>query len=180
MKYDPARWGTKKTPRRVTILRYDVRIERPPHEVFEFFCDGLNFARISPHRVTPGADLDETRLQYDHVYPFNFWLTPFTRIPLVAHIVGFVPDRELIGLQIRGPMKYFRHTHRFEPENGGTRHYDIVEYATHLGPFLDRTLMRLWLKRTLKKRYRRAKELIETTQGPREELRRAASPSQTS
>jgi ligand-binding SRPBCC domain-containing protein len=163
MKYDPARWGTKPVPKQVTILRHDVRIERPPSEVFAFCRDGLNFPRMSPHRITPCEDLDETELQLDHVYPFYFWFNRFLKVRLVVHVVGLVPNEELVGMQIRGPMKYFRHTHCFEPENGGTRHRDIVEFATGLGPFLDRTLMRRWLKRTFAERYRRMKQLIEAS-----------------
>lgn len=42
--------------------------------------------------------------------------------------------RQFTDVQVRGPYRYWRHVHEFEPAPGGTRMRDRVDYEVPLGP----------------------------------------------
>ncbi len=45
----------------------------------------------------------------------------------------FVPGRQFVDEQLRGPFRKWVHTHRFEPTDGGSLLVDHVEYEPPLG-----------------------------------------------
>ena len=45
--------------------------------------------------------------------------------------------RHFTDEQIAGPFRYWKHEHRFEPENNGTRLTDSVEFRLPLSPLSD-------------------------------------------
>ena len=50
-----------------------------------------------------------------------------------ARIVEFEPLRRFVDMQERGPYRYWRHIHEFEPVPGGTVIRDTVDYELPLG-----------------------------------------------
>lgn len=161
MRYDPARWKPVEVPSRLETYAREVVIQRPPADVFAFSVDVQNFPKIVPIRVTPAEGLDVPDFRYDYVYPGNFWVNRCVRIRYVAHVVKLVQDREFVDVQLWGPFRYLRHTHLFEPVGSGTLYRDVLEYATHLGGVLDRTLVRRLFARLLAYRHRMMKRLLE-------------------
>ncbi len=59
-----------------------------------------------------------------HGFPVR-WLT---------RIEQWDPHRRFADLQLRGPYRYWRHIHEFEPDGGGTLMRDTVRYAMRAGP----------------------------------------------
>lgn len=116
-----------------TLTRAQV-LPGAPGEVFEFFADASNLESITPPwlgfrivtprpiRMAPGA-LIEYRLSL-HRIPIR-WLT---------RIEVWEPGRRFVDVQIRGPYKLWRHTHTFEPHEGGTLMRDSVRNRLPLGP----------------------------------------------
>ena len=52
-----------------------------------------------------------------------------------SEIVEWEPPHRFVDLQLRGPYKRWRHEHRFEVIDGGTRITDTVNLALHAGIF---------------------------------------------
>lgn len=120
---------------------------RARDEVFPFFADAANLARLTPDWlkfsiVTPspiemreGAVIDY-RISL-HGLPMK-WRTLITL---------WEPPFRFVDEQVRGPYRYWRHEHTFEETSEGTLMGDRVEYATPFGAFSDRLLVRRQLRR---------------------------------
>jgi ligand-binding SRPBCC domain-containing protein len=105
----------------------------PPDAAFAFFADALSLEAITPpwlhfRVVTPapiamraGAEI-EYRLRL-HGVPIR-WLT---------RIEVWEPGRRFTDLQVRGPYRFWHHTHAFAPHEAGTAMRDLVRYALPLG-----------------------------------------------
>jgi len=127
-------------------------IRRPRDEVFEFFEDATNLARITPpflgFRILtpPPIRMGEGTLIDYRISLFGVPLRWRTRIEL------YEPGVRFVDTQIRGPYRLWRHTHEFTDAPGGTWMKDRVEYAIGLGPagslahalFVRRTLDRIF------------------------------------
>jgi ligand-binding SRPBCC domain-containing protein len=44
-----------------------------------------------------------------------------------------VAPQEFVDVQVQGPYRFWRHTHRFQAVQGGTLMHDIVRYALPFG-----------------------------------------------
>ena len=108
-------------------------IPRTPAEVFPFFGDPRNLEKLTPpflhFRVlgvsTPALGVG-TRIDYRlslHGLPVRWQ----------SRIDEWEPDRGFVDSQTRGPYATWRHTHTFEPYDGGTILRDAVSYALPLG-----------------------------------------------
>lgn len=107
-------------------------VPRPLEEVFAFFSDARNLERLTPGwlkfqvltipvRIGAGVHI-QYRLKW-HGIPLR-WTTEITR---------WNPPREFEDIQLSGPYKLWRHTHRFSEQNSGTHMTDDVEYALPFG-----------------------------------------------
>jgi ligand-binding SRPBCC domain-containing protein len=105
----------------------------PSAEAFDFFADAHNLEAITPpwlrfKVVTPvpigmrAGTLIEYRLRL-HALPIR-WLT---------RIEVWEPGRRFEDVQLRGPYRFWHHSHTFEPHEGGTLMRDLVRYALPLG-----------------------------------------------
>ena len=56
------------------------------------------------------------------------------RVHMTSEIVALERPREFTDEMRRGPFARWRHTHRFEPADGGTHMHDRVDFASPLGP----------------------------------------------
>jgi ligand-binding SRPBCC domain-containing protein len=115
------------------LLLREQWIPRPIEAVFAFFADAENLEAITPtwlgFRILSRRPIGMTsgsRILYQlrwHGLPIR-WLT---------EIETWNPPTEFADVQLRGPYRLWRHTHRFEPVNGGTRMIDEVHYALPFG-----------------------------------------------
>ncbi len=116
------------------VLEREQKLAQPPEEVFPFFAEARNLGQITPAflhfrvlsqepaEMGPGT-LIRYRIRLRGV-PVR-WLT---RIEL------WQPTRRFVDLQLKGPYRYWHHTHAFEPDSGGTLMRDTVRYAMRAGP----------------------------------------------
>ena len=118
--------------------------------MFGFFADAMNLEAITPpwlrFRVaTPGpvamgaGTMIEYRLRL-HGMPIR-WLT---------RIVVWEPGLRFVDVQVRGPYRFWEHTHSFEPCARGTLVRDAVRYDLPLGP-LGRLAHAAFVRRDLER-----------------------------
>jgi ligand-binding SRPBCC domain-containing protein len=139
-------------------------IDRPIEEIFTFFGDATNLESITPPWLrfsvltpTPIAigvgTLIDYRLRWRGI-PLR-WQTL---------IEEWDPPHRFTDSQIRGPYEFWRHTHTFDEECGGTRIRDEVGYRLPFG-LVGAAAHRLGVRRDLEAvfdyRARRVRELFE-------------------
>ncbi len=121
-------------PRRgVARLERETVVARGLEETFEFFADAGNLDLLTPSwvgfKILSPLPLDMhagTLIDYRirvHGVPVR-WRTK---------IIVWDPPHRFVDLQVRGPYRWWRHEHRFEKVEGGTRVVDEVDYASPLG-----------------------------------------------
>lgn len=127
----------------MAFLRRETVVGRGLDETFAFFSDARNLQVLTPPWVgfeilTPSpidmrrGTLIDYRIRI-HGFPLT-WRT---------EIVVWEPPHCFVDLQIRGPYRWWHHTHRFEAcegPGGGTRVIDEVEYRAPLA-WLSHRLM---------------------------------------
>jgi ligand-binding SRPBCC domain-containing protein len=117
----------------VHILERTTLIKAPREDVFAFFQDPNNLARITPRwlGLTISA-IDEPPMRKGFRIEHTLrWL--FVRLRWDAVIKDFEPPRYFSDEQSRGPYKYWRHIHTFEDVEGGTLMRDRVQYELPFG-----------------------------------------------
>ena len=124
------------------------RIAAPLTDVFAFFSNPANLARITPpwlsfrvHGPLPRELSEGARLEYR-----IRWTV--LSIRWVTRIVKWRPPHEFVDVQEKGPYAAWIHTHRFAEEDGHVVMHDHVEYALPFGP-LGRLVHRLRVRRQL-------------------------------
>lgn len=132
-----------------TLMRTQY-IERPLDEVFPFFENPENLARITPASVgfrilTPlpivmkaGAVIDYTIKVFGIR---RYWTTLIT---------DYEPPFRFVDVQLKGPYTFWHHTHTFESTQRGTLMQDEVRYVLPFGP-VGRLVHGLFVKRQLQK-----------------------------
>ncbi|NUP90719.1 MAG: SRPBCC family protein [Candidatus Sumerlaeia bacterium] len=117
-------------------------LPQPPEEVFPFFADAFNLEEITPpwlrfRVLTPGpipmapGTVIDYRLRL-HGVPIR-WR---------SEITAWEPPHRFVDEQRKGPYHLWRHEHLFEPQAGGTRCVDHVDYAHRGGRLIHRFLVR--------------------------------------
>lgn len=115
-------------------LEREQLIFAPREAVFEFFSKAENLGRLTPPFLafTILTPLPIAMRQGQHIeyrigmggVPMN-WLTEITEWQC--------PTR-FVDVQLRGPYRYWHHSHEFQEVEGGTRMLDVVDYELPLGP----------------------------------------------
>ena len=143
------------------LLERQQRVRRPRPEVFAFFADAKNLARITPPEfgfsiLTPPpiemkrGTLLEYRLKLYGI-PFR-WQT---------FIEEFEPGVRFVDIQVKGPYRLWRHTHEFVEQDGATLLRDRLEYELPLGP-LGRVAHAFAVERQLHRIFDYRRRVIET------------------
>lgn len=122
-------------------LHSQLRISKPPEEVFPFFADAgnldiltpdwLNFRIVSPRPIPieRGTEIDY-RLRI-RGFPIR-WR---------SRITAWDPPHLFVDEQVRGPYRLWVHEHRFRPVDGGTIVEDRVRYAVWGGAIVNRLMV---------------------------------------
>ena len=119
------------------VFEMEMWLDRRPEEVFPFFADARNLETITPSflgfrilQAPPDSVHEGALLEYRirlHGVPLR-WRT---------RIDVWDPPRTFVDTQLKGPYKSWRHTHDFEPLDGGTLVRDIVRYELPFGALGD-------------------------------------------
>jgi len=123
------------------------RVAASPAEVFAFFSDPANLARLTPpglrfriHGAPPARLTAGSRIEYRIRWTLLTlrWVTRITR---------WDPPAEFEDVQESGPYASWTHTHRFAPleGGGGVEMRDHVAYALPFG-LLGRVIHRLLVR----------------------------------
>lgn len=119
----------------VRTLRRTQWLPRPRAEVFAFFQNPANLAKLTPpwlgfHVLTPQPLEMRAGAIFDYrVSPLGFpqyWRTL---------IESYDAPNSFVDTQLKGPYKLWHHTHRFEDKDGGTLITDEVRYELPFQPF---------------------------------------------
>lgn len=123
-------------------LRAECIVRRELDEVFKFFSDAVNLERITPpwihfHVVTP----QPIEMRQGRLIDYKLRLRG---LPMrwQSEITAWEPRRRFVDEQRRGPYRFWRHEHLFEPCNGGTRVIDEVLYGVPGGAIIHNLLVR--------------------------------------
>ena len=131
-------------------------------KVAAFFADPANLRQLTPpwlrlSLVEAPAEIEVgSQLRY-RVAPLGLPLT------MVAEIAVWDPPFRFADLQVRGPYRYWEHTHTFAAVSGGTEISDHIVYRLPggpLAPVVDRLAHRALLSRLFDYRTRRLAELL--------------------
>jgi ligand-binding SRPBCC domain-containing protein len=124
------------------VLRAECTIPAPVDEVFAFFSDAFQLEALTPpwmkfSVLTPAPIEMRSGVLIDYQLRVR-------RIPLrwQSEITVWEPGRRFVDVQRRGPYRYWRHEHLFEPTPHGTQVIDRVEYAVPGGDLVHRLLVR--------------------------------------
>jgi ligand-binding SRPBCC domain-containing protein len=108
-------------------------VPRPLDEVFGFFSNPANLARITPdwlgfRMVTAPEEMREGLMIDYRIRPLG--------IPQLwrSAIAVWDPPNRFVDEQVVGPYRSWHHVHEFRPSDRGTEILDTVRYALPLGP----------------------------------------------
>lgn len=138
----------------------EARVERPIAEVFRFFSDPGNLARLTP----PSMGL-EMELPVGEGMREGLEMSYRVRVRGIpmrwrGRITVWDPPRRFVDIQLWGPYRRWEHEHGFEEVEGGTRVTDRIRYAVWGGEWVDRWVVRPEMERMFEYRTRRLQELM--------------------
>lgn len=109
-------------------LHRDAVVPVPLDRAFAFFADAWNLERITPpwlnFRIRTARPLV---MREGAVLDYRIRLHGVP-IPWRTRIDVWEPGARFVDRQVAGPYRWWRHEHRFEAVDGGTRVVDHVEY----------------------------------------------------
>ena len=108
-------------------------VAAPVEDVFRFFDDPANLARLMPPPVRIRAvRIEPMPPQAGTEIDFRYGIGPFQRTWSVRYIEHVAGER-IVDETLSGPMRRFHHTHTFRAgRRGGTWIEDRIDY--HVGP----------------------------------------------
>jgi len=136
-------------------LKTELRVAESPNQVFDFFADAFQLESITPDwlhfsvessrpiSMGSGTSIDY-RLRL-HGLPIR-WR---------SSISIWEPPHRFVDEQVRGPYRFWRHEHTFEPYSGGTIVRDAVRYGVPLGWLIHPLFVKRDLRRIFEYRHHR-------------------------
>jgi ligand-binding SRPBCC domain-containing protein len=120
---------------KVFELRRTQVVKRPLEEVFSFFQDPSNLARITPPELgfqilTPAPIPMGKGALIDYTVRVAGWPLRWTSL-----ISEYDPPRRFVDVQVKGPYSFWHHAHLFAAHPEGTLIEDVIHYALPFGPF---------------------------------------------
>jgi ligand-binding SRPBCC domain-containing protein len=114
--------------RNVTRVKYETLVPAPLEATFAFFSDASNLERLTPgwvqfSIVTPLPIVMRAGIEID--YRIRLYGVP---LAWTSRIDVWEPNHRFVDRQLAGPYVWWRHEHRFETGDAGTRVIDEVEY----------------------------------------------------
>jgi uncharacterized protein (TIGR01777 family) len=103
-------------------------------DVFAFFSDAGNLARITPPSMHFAMEDEPARMGAGALIDYRLRVRG---VPLRwrTMIAEWDPPHRFVDVQLHGPYALWRHTHRFDAVPGGVRIGDEVVYALPFAPF---------------------------------------------
>jgi ligand-binding SRPBCC domain-containing protein len=120
-------------PRECERLHREIIVPASLTDVFAFFANAANLQRITPpwlhfSILTPMPV--EMRVGVEIAYRITLH---GVRLPWRSRIDEWEPGVCFVDRQVVGPYRWWRHEHRFEAVDDGTRVTDQVDYVPRLG-----------------------------------------------
>jgi ligand-binding SRPBCC domain-containing protein len=113
-------------------LRSRSWVSAPVDQVFAFFDDPANLARLMPPPVRMRlVRAEPAPPQVGSIFEFGYGLGPVQR-SWTVRLVERVENDRFVDETIAGPMARFNHSHTFTPARRGTWIEDRVDF--HVGP----------------------------------------------
>lgn len=140
-------------------------VSRPIDEVFAFFAEPRNLARITPASMAFEFLSDDFEMRAG--LEIEYRLRPLFGVPAGwrARITEYQPPTSFTDVQLAGPYRRWEHHHSFESVSGGTVVRDRVEYELPLGPLGEighHWLVRSELDKIFRHRARVMERIFET------------------
>ena len=109
-------------------------IPRPIDEVFAFFADPRNLARITPSNLGFQFLTDDFEMRDGLRVAYR--LRPLFGVPVTwgTRIDGYEPPHRFRDVQEAGPYASWTHEHTFRAHDGGTLVEDTIDYVLPFGP----------------------------------------------
>lgn len=145
--------------RGATSLRFETVVPVGRDDAFAFFANAANLERLTPPwlnfriRTAMPIEMREGALIDYHIAVYGMPLPWRTRIDV------WEPGCRFVDRQVAGPYRWWRHEHRFEPVNGGTRVVDEVEFLPRVS-WLSTWLVRRDVRRIFEFRQRQLGRLL--------------------
>lgn len=150
-------------------LRRTQSINATLEEVFRFFERPENLEKITPASV--GFNILTPRpikMQVGTVLDYTIRLLGLP-VRWKTQITEYEPPYRFADVALRGPYRFWHHTHTFEASEAGTVMTDQVVYGLPFG-ILGGFVRALWVRRQLERifdyRARVIRDMLETSTGP--------------
>jgi ligand-binding SRPBCC domain-containing protein len=136
------------------VMESRVWLAHPRAEVFAFFADPQNLARLTPPGLRLRVLTPASTLRAGAVLDLRVaWLG--IPVPWRVYIREYDPPHRFVDVQVRGPWARWEHRHLFLEGDGGTWVEDRLTYRPPLGPLgrvahavaLGRQVRALWAYR---------------------------------
>ena len=135
---------------KVYSLKRKQFIKLPIEKVFDFFSKPENLEKITPSSlsfkiITPiPIDMSKGAL-IDYTIKLFFYPVHWRTI-----ISDYNPPYSFIDQQIKGPYKFWHHSHKFKEVNDGVEIIDNVKYSVPFG-VVGRLAHKIWIRNELNK-----------------------------
>jgi ligand-binding SRPBCC domain-containing protein len=145
---------------RMNRLEAQVLVPAPIDDVFAFFSDAKQLETLTPPWV-----------RFQIVTPLPIAMHAGTVIDYRLRIRGlpirwrsvipiWEPPHRFVDEQVRGPYRYWRHEHRFEPHDGGTLVSDVIDYRVLGGRLVNRFFVQPDVERIFRFRQQKLAEIF--------------------
>ncbi len=108
-------------------------IEAPPNAVFDFSLDidaHVGSMANSNERAVAGVTSGKIGLGEEVTWRARHFGIPFT---MTSRVTELARPHRFVDEQVRGPFRRFRHEHRFEEADRGTRMIDAISFDAPFG-----------------------------------------------